>query len=124
MTGRVGGEIMSRQMIEAMFQAIDAREWKQLTQFFDADAVYERPGYAPFVGFERLLQFYRDERAVKDGKHFIEHVVVDGECATCWGRFEGVLKDGSHVSERFADVYTLAGGKVRTRRTHFYRPAM
>jgi hypothetical protein len=111
-------------MIEDMFRAIDAREWKNLAKFFHTETIYERPGYEPFVGLERLLKFYQDERMVKDGKHFIERVVVDGDCATCWGHFEGVLKDGSVVNERFADVYTLAGGKVRTRRTHFYRPAV
>jgi len=120
----VGGGTMSKEMIMEIFRAVDAREWKDLSKFFHAGAVYERPGYGPLVGFERLLKFYQDERVVRDGKHFIEHIVVDGECAACWGRFEGVLKDGSIVNERFADVYTFAEGKVRTRRTHFYRPAM
>lgn len=115
---------MSKEVIMEMFRAVDAREWKVLSKVYHTGTVYERPGYGPFVGFERLLKFYRDERAVKNGRHFIEHVVVDGECAACWGRFEGVLKDGSKVNERFADVYTFAEGKVITRRTHFYRPAV
>jgi ketosteroid isomerase-like protein len=111
-------------MIMEMFRAVDTREWNDLQKFFDVRSVYERPGYETFVGIERLLKFYRDERAASEGTHFIEHIVVEGDCAACWGRFEGVLKDGSIINERFADVYTFADGKVRTRRTHFYRPAL
>jgi ketosteroid isomerase-like protein len=115
---------MSNELFEELFLAVDSSDWKKLAEIFDAEIVYERPGYDPIVGLERLLQFYRSERVIAGGKHQIEHAVVDGNYGACWGRFVGVKKDGSQVDELFADVYTFNEGKIRARRTHFYRPAV
>jgi ketosteroid isomerase-like protein len=119
-----GGEGVQETQIREMFRKVDGSEWGALPEFFHADIVYERPGYSPLVGLERVLRFYREERVIACGKHSIDRVVVGDGAGACWGRLEGTLKDGSPTDERFADVYLFEGGKIRSRRSFFFRPAI
>jgi len=114
-----------RALVEELFHTIDARDWEALPRFFHPEVVYERPGYEPLVGLAQLLHFYRDVRVIASGAHTLDRIVLDEECAACWGRCVGLHRDGSPIEERFADVYTLAGdGKIATRRSYFFRPAV
>lgn len=110
--------------ITDLFQAVDSNDWNAMTQIFHANITYERPGYEPFVGRERVLQFYSQERVIASGKHHLEQVVFDQDWAACWGRFIGLGKDGSAIDELFADVYCFEDGQIRTRRSYFFRPAV
>lgn len=107
-----------------LFRRIDSRDWDALPASFCDDVVYERPGYEPLEGVERVMKFYREERVIASGEHRLERVVIDGESGACWGRFVGLHRDGSAIDERFADVYTLENGRIRTRRSYFFRPAI
>lgn len=111
-------------IIHDLFRAIDTSDWESIVNNFHPEIVYERPGYAPFRGSERLLYFYQHERVLASGTHNLEHVVYYENSAACWGRFVGRKKDGSDVNEMFADVYTFEDGKIRTRRSFFFRPAV
>lgn len=115
---------MTSESVDQLFAAIDSSDWEALAQLFHEDIVYERPGYPPFAGRQRVLQFYRDERIIAAGKHHLEEVVVNDHSGACWGRFVGVLKDGREVDERFADVYVYEDGKIKARRSYFFRPAV
>jgi ketosteroid isomerase-like protein len=113
-----------RALIEQLFQTIDTRDWDKLPPFFATDIVYERPGYEPLVGLEQLLNFYRNVRVIASGSHSLEKLVLDDTCGACWGRFVGLHRDGSMIDERFADVYTFHDGRIATRRSYFFRPAV
>lgn len=115
---------LTKRIIVDLFRAIDASDWEAILNIFHPEIVYERPGYAPFRGRKRLLYFYQHERVLASGTHNLEHVVCAGNSAACWGRFVGKKKDGSDVNEMFADVYTFEDGKIRTRRSFFFRPAV
>jgi ketosteroid isomerase-like protein len=115
---------MTDSIIVDLFHAIDSSDWGILVNLFHPDVVYERPGYAPFKSLERLLHFYQYERILVSGTHNLEHIVSDGNSAACWGSFVGKKRDGSEVNEMFADVYTFEDGKIRTRRSFFFRPAV
>jgi ketosteroid isomerase-like protein len=111
-------------LIQHLFQSIDTQQWDKLPRFFTPEVTYERPGYDPLVGLEQMLHFYRMVRVIASGTHTLEQVVSDEGRGACWGRFVGVHKDGSPLDERFADVYTFADGKIATRRSYFFRPAV
>lgn len=115
---------MTEAEIRKMFAVIDACDWDALGGFFHRDVVYERPGHDPIVGLAPLLRFYRDVRAVVYGEHHIEQIVLQADAGACWGHGEFVLRDGSAWSERFADVYLFTDGKIKMRRSHFFRPAV
>ena len=115
---------MSRNLIIDLFRRVDGRNWNDLQESFSEEVVYERPGYEPLVGRERVMRFYREERVIAGGDHLLQQIVVDGESAACWGRFVGVHKNGSPIDEGFADVYTFDGDRIKTRRSYFYRPAV
>lgn len=115
---------ISSAFIRRMFATIDARNWEGLATVFDDSITYERPGYEPLVGYERVQKFYREERVIASGRHMLEGIVVDSTRGACWGRFVGKHKNGSEIDEGFADAYTFHEGKVRTRRSFFYRPAV
>lgn len=113
-----------QQLIKTLFTAVDSRDWNLLVQCFDQSIIYERPGYHPFMGLDELLNFYQHERIIASGKHHIEHIVIDNNWGACWGQFIGTHKNGSQINERFADVYSFANGKFKTRRSYFFRPAV
>jgi ketosteroid isomerase-like protein len=70
------------------------------------------------------LHFYREVRVIAAGEHRLEHLVCNDTCGASWGRFVGRHSDGSGLDERFADVYTFADGKIVTRASYFFRPAI
>jgi hypothetical protein len=115
---------MDEPRIRELFAVIDAARWDDLAAFFVGEVVFERPGYEPIVGLDALLRFYREERIIVTGKHFVEQVVTSTAAGACWGRIECVLRDGSRAEERFADTYLFDGGRISHRRSHFFRPAV
>jgi ketosteroid isomerase-like protein len=112
------------QVIKALLDSVDAGDYSALTKVFHPDIVYERPGYEPLVGIERLLEFYRSERMIASGVHHPWHIVATQDAGACWGHFTGTAKDGSEINERFADCYTFEQGKIKTRISYFFRPAI
>lgn len=115
---------MSDNIVKRLFEYVDSRDWDGLSNAFCDDVVYERPGYAPLVGLASVLHFYREVRVILSGRHELENVVVDDGCGACWGRFVGTHRNGSGLCERFADVYTFERGKIKTRKSYFFRPAI
>ena len=115
---------MTNDAVTQLFEAIDSSDWDKLTQLFHEDIVYERPGYQPFKGRDRVLQFYKNERIIASGKHHLDQIVVNDRTGACWGHFVGLLKNGKEVDERFADVYEYEDGKIKSRSSYFFRPAV
>jgi ketosteroid isomerase-like protein len=117
-------ELPLARQVRGMFASIDAADWAALSERFDPEVVYERPGYPAFVGRARVLDFYRGERIVVSGRHKIGGVVVEGDTAASWGRMQGTLRDGSQADVRFAEIYSFVDGRIRTRRSYFFRAAV
>ena len=115
---------MTNESVIRLFNAIDSSDWETLKTLFHEDVVYERPGYPPFTGRDRVLQFYKSERIIASGKHHLDQIVVDDKSGACWGHFVGTLKSGQKVDERFADVYSYEDGKIKARSSYFFRPAV
>jgi len=115
---------MSADRIRHLFEIVDARRWDDLDQVFHADVVYERPGYEALVGFAAVSDFYRNRRVIARGGHTMEGMAMEGDRGACWGRYVGAKHDGTPIDERWADVYSFADGKIRTRRSYFFRPAV
>ena len=115
---------MSGDVIRRLFAIVDARQWDDLVHVFHPDVVYERPGYDPLTGFAAIDDFYRNRRVIARGSHMVEGIAVEGSNGAAWGRFVGAKRDDTPVDERWADVYTFADNKIRTRRSHFFRPAV
>jgi ketosteroid isomerase-like protein len=115
---------MTCTLIAELFRAIDTRDWMALKEIFDPDIVYERPNYRPCAGIAQLLHFYQHERVIAAGEHRIEQIVIQDDHGVCWRRFVGVTKDGAPADELFADVYIFERGKIKMRRSYFFRPAI
>lgn len=111
-------------LIEEMFTAIDTRDWPTLAAFFHPDLVYERPGYDPFVGRDRVLRFYRDERMISWGNHTLFGTVAEPGAAAAWGRIDAMHNDGTPIELGFADIYLFEEGAIKLRRSHFFVPAV
>ena len=47
---------MAENFVTEMFRKIDSRDWEALPGSFAEDAVYERPGYAPLQGIDRIMK--------------------------------------------------------------------
>ncbi|BAZ87499.1 nuclear transport factor 2 family protein [Dolichospermum compactum] len=113
-----------KELIVTLFSAVDSSDWNLLKNCFDENIIYERPGYQPFIGLDRLLNFYQYERIIASGQHYLEYIAVDNNHGACWGKFIGIHKNGSPINERFAEVYSFENGKLKTRRSYFFRPAV
>jgi len=119
-----GKDEMDETFVHTLFEIIDGRDWARLAEVFHPEATYERPGYEPFVGLDRLDHFYREERVIAGGRHHLDIVTASDTHATCCGRFVGVHRDGSPIDERFADFYTLEDGRIKHRTSFFFRAAV
>jgi uncharacterized protein len=115
---------MTSVKLHEVYRSIDSSDWDALECMLHADVVYERPGYDPLTGRERVLRFYRDERLVAAGRHEVYGVLQEGDRAACWGRMRGRLRDGSAADVQFADVYSFEAGTIRARRSYFFSPAV
>jgi branched-chain amino acid aminotransferase len=115
---------ITSELITRLFETVDSRQWEGLKNFFCDEMIYERPGYDPLVGRERVEKFYREERVIASGKHLLDNIIVNESSGACWGRFVGVHKNGAALDERFADCYTFQDGKIKTRKSYFFRPAV
>ncbi len=110
--------------IIGLYAVIDACDWRELGRIFHRDVIYERPGYPRMVGRTELLQFYREERPIRWGRHTVRCALSDRDTVACWGLFEGLHRDGSALKERYADFFRFEDGLIRCRRTFFDRPAI
>jgi ketosteroid isomerase-like protein len=115
---------MDDSLIRRMFATIDSADWTALAECFHPEVTYERPGYEPLVGRDRLMRFYRNERAVAAGHHTIEGTLVNHGEAAAWGSMSGVLTDGTEVTVRFAEIYQFADDAIRRRRSYFFTPTV
>lgn len=124
MTSPVATLPQARALVARLFSAIDGQKLDDLAAVLHPEVVYERPGYEPLVGRERVLHFYRVERIIAQGRHEVAAVTHSKDHVICYGQFTGVSRDGQALSERFADVYRLEDGLIRHRTTFFYRAAI
>jgi ketosteroid isomerase-like protein len=111
------------QQVRHYYECVDAGNVDGLLELFAPGAVYHRPGYPPMEGRAAMAEFYRGERVIESGRHTLDQVTADGTKVAVQGEFAGVLKDGSQVSLRFADFFTLAPDGLFARRdTFFFSP--
>jgi ketosteroid isomerase-like protein len=116
--------VSAQELVNRLFAIVDARNWDDLENVFSPDIIYERPGYAPLIGYQRVKQFYREERVIASGRHYIDVIIADEHRGACCGRFTGTHKNQSAIDERFADMYSFEDGKIKTRTSYFFRPAV
>jgi ketosteroid isomerase-like protein len=107
--------------VRDFYRLVDLGDVPGLSALFTDDCAYHRPGYPPILGRHAMSHFYTHERVIREGTHELDVVVVDGNEAAVRGSFQGVLRDGSPVSHRFAEFFTLAAdGRFRGRETFFF----
>lgn len=111
-------------LVHRLLTVIDRRDWRQLAGLVTEDVSYDRPGYPTINGVEELLHFYRHTRVIAGGTHRLESLLTDDKQGFCWGTFDGVSRSGEPLSETFADWYEFEAGRVRRRRSFFFRPAI
>jgi uncharacterized protein len=110
--------------VRKAFAAVDAMDWEALASLLHPEVVYERPGFEPLVGRDRVMRFYRVERTITRSVHQFDGVVAQDGQAVAWGNADCELADGTRTTIGFADVFGFAGGLIRHRRTHFFVPAV
>lgn len=111
------------EQVRRYYELVDEGDITALVQLFSADAVYERPGYAPIHGRAELDRFYRETRVIESGRHTLVTVLRDGDGVAVQGEFAGTLKSGSVVRLRFADFFELTpAGLFSRRETYFFQP--
>ncbi|WP_224360634.1 nuclear transport factor 2 family protein [Hyalangium versicolor] len=115
---------MSKELIVQMFHHIDSNNWAGLRPLFCRDVIYERPGYAPIIGAQELLDFYERVRVIAAGRHTIDGLLTEEDSAACWGHFAGTHRNGTPLQVRFADCYTFEDGMIKKRTSYFFTPAV
>jgi ketosteroid isomerase-like protein len=111
-------------VIRQMFECIDRADWEHLSDCFDLEICYKRPGFEPMLGRDRLMRFYREERHITEPRHVVEGVLLGGDDGAAWGRMTGRREAGDAVALEFAEIYRFAGGVVRARRSYFFTPTV
>ncbi|WP_405084905.1 nuclear transport factor 2 family protein [Microbispora sp. NBC_01389] len=111
-------------IIRTLFSTIDTNDWATLRELVTSDITYDRPGFPKIIGVDDLCDFYQEKRPIGNGVHELRSVVSDTLQGFCWGHFSGVSREGAALDELFADWFEFHDGRVRRRRTFFYRPAI
>jgi uncharacterized protein len=111
-------------LVRNILSIIDARDWPGLAALITPDIVYDRPGYPTLCGATDFMHFYTHVRMIADGRHRLDSLLTNELTGFCWGHFEGVTRGGHPIAEIFADWYEFENGRIRRRRTFFYRPAI
>ncbi|MDU0294818.1 nuclear transport factor 2 family protein [Saccharothrix longispora] len=110
-------------LVHDFYRFVDSDDVPALVAMFTEDTTYHRPGYPPVVGQDGMSHFYTHQRVIKAGEHRVESVVLEGDQVAVRGSFEGVLRDGTRTSLRYADFFTLAAdGRFSKRETFFFAP--
>ncbi|MGW0818650.1 nuclear transport factor 2 family protein [Streptomyces viridiviolaceus] len=109
--------------VRTYYRLVDAGDVSGLVRLFAPDAEYHRPGYDRLAGRAELERFYREERVIADGTHRLSKIVTQGREVAVHGTFEGILRDGTKTSVRFADFFSVdLAGTFSLRETFFYAP--
>ncbi|MFE2276755.1 nuclear transport factor 2 family protein [Streptomyces sp. NPDC059454] len=109
--------------VRTYYRLVDSGDVPGLVRLFAPDAEYHRPGYNKLTGHAELERFYREDRVIADGTHRLSKVVSQGREVAVHGTFEGVLRDGTKTSVRFADFFSVtAEGTFSLRETFFHAP--
>ncbi|SDG84115.1 Ketosteroid isomerase-related protein [Lentzea fradiae] len=109
--------------VHRYYELVDAGDVAGLVNMFSPDATYRRPGYAPMVGHDEMSAFYGGARVIREGRHTIDKVVESTNEVAVYGRFAGVLHDGSNVDLRFSDFFEFTDdGRFARRDTFFFAP--
>ncbi|MCZ9883200.1 nuclear transport factor 2 family protein [Arthrobacter sp. B2a2-09] len=119
---------MSRQTVAAArryYDTVDNAGPEDIVALFDPAAEYRRPGYAPMIGRDALLEFYGTDRGIVAGSHRITSLITDyPDRVAVEGRFSGQLRDGRTVDLGFADFFCFQRGLILTRTTYFETAAV
>jgi ketosteroid isomerase-like protein len=108
------------ELAHELYRRVDAGDIDGLVAMFTEDAQYHRPGYPPADGHAGIDHFYRHERVIASGVHTLEAVTVTGDEMGVRGTFVGAKHDGTPLSLRFADFFTLAADHRFARRETFF----
>lgn len=112
-----------RRVARLYYELVDRGDISGLVGLFAPDAVYNRPGYPSLQGRSEIEDFYRNSRVIESGRHSLDKVLAEGLSVATEGKFSGRLKDGSLVTARFADFFTLdIDGRFTRRDTYFFSP--
>ncbi|MFB4421393.1 nuclear transport factor 2 family protein [Streptomyces sp. QL37] len=115
--------IVREDRIRRYYELVDVDDVPGLVNLFTEEAVYRRPGYEPLVGRTDLERFYREDRVIREGRHVVSTLLLDGDDAAVHGTFSGTLRDGREVDLRFADFFTFSEADAFCcRETFFFAP--
>lgn len=108
-----------REKARCYYERVDAGDLEGLLALFHPEIVYERGGRPPIRGLAALRRFYTEQRIIREGRHELEAVLVEGQHVAVRGRFRGVLKSGEQVTVRFADFHDFRDGLIWRRYSYF-----
>lgn len=46
--------VSAQELVNRLFAIVDAKNWDDLENVFSPDIIYERPGYPPLIGYQRV----------------------------------------------------------------------
>jgi len=101
------------------YQRVDAGDLEGLLALFHPEVRYERGGRDPIEGIDALRRFYESERLIREGRHQLDAVLVEGDQVAVRGVFRGILQTGEEVAVRFADFYRFRDGLIWRRYSYF-----
>lgn len=94
------------------YELVDAGDLEGLLALFHPEVRYERGGRPPIEGIHALRRFYEGERIIREGRHQLDAVLVEGDQVAVRGVFRGVLKTGEEVTVHFTDFHHFRDGLI------------
>lgn len=112
----------NREIVNAWFAAIDAKDFKTVKRLMDSDNHKFRNPMTPApVGAEEHIGMMQLMTSAFEGKHTLsvifgddEHIAVSGKwTGKHTGEFNGISATGKPVEFYFVDIFNIVNGKVK-----------
>lgn len=105
-----------RETIETSFRYIDSGQFDKLHLVFDEDVVYYPIGRPPIKGLKAVLNYYTQDRVVKDSVHEMSDMIASGDRAAAMLTFRGTSKGGKKMEFHSVDIFEFKNGKISSSR--------
>jgi ketosteroid isomerase-like protein len=102
-----------KELAKKYLELLDSGRYDELSPLLSEKVVYQTIiGRPPIVGSSKLVQYYKETRAVGSGVHGVVDIIADGNKAAVLLKMKGAMKDGSKLEFEAVDLFTFEGDKI------------
>jgi ketosteroid isomerase-like protein len=102
-----------KEVAKTYLELVDSGRYDELSPLLSEKVVYKTIiGRPAIAGASKLIQYYKETRAVGSGVHGVTGIIADDNGVAVLLRMKGAMKDGSKLEFEAVDLFTFEGDKI------------